>query len=153
MRFYTDVKLFIILICPCLLLLNPLHSFGFSGLKVSVDVIKADRTSKVIDPELEDLSKELSDVLNYSGFSLIKKAIIQLNPLETGDVILSSGRVLKLEFLEFENDQARLLVRILEESKETFRTTLLLVDKGSILIGGPPHEGGVLLLRVGAEFR
>ena len=79
--------------------------------------------------------------------------MIKLAPEEKADVILSSSRVLRLQFLEFEADQARLLVRIVEKDMETFRTTLLLVDKGSVLIGGPPHEGGVLLLRIGGEFK
>jgi len=38
------------------------------------------------------------------------------------------------------------------KNKETFRTVLLPVNKDSVLIGGPSHEGGLLLLRIGAEF-
>jgi len=144
---------FFLLWCMSLLLWVPSSAFAFSSLQVSVEVIKADRNSKEVDPQLENLIKELTPVLNYSGFTLLKKSVIKLAPEEKAEVILSSSRVLRLQFLGFEADQARLLVRIVEKDLESFRTTLLLVDKGSVLIGGPPHERGVLLLRIGGEFK
>ena len=144
---------FFMLWCICLLLWLPSSAFAFSSLQVSVEVIKADRNSKEVDPQLKDLVKELTPVLNYSGFTLLKKSVIKLAPGEKTELILSSSRVLKLQFLGFEADQARLSVWIVEKDTETFRTTLLLVDKGSVLIGGPPNEGGVLLLRIGGEFK
>ena len=144
---------FFLLWCLCLLLWLPSLVFAFSSLQVSVEVIKADQNSREVDPQLKDLVKELTPVLNYSGFTLLKKSVIKLAPEEKAEVILSSSRVLRLQFLGFEAAQARLLVRIVEKELETFRTTLLLVDKGSVLIGGPPHEGGVLLLRIRGEFK
>lgn len=153
MRSFILPNKFFLLWCISLLLWVPSSVFAFSSLQVSVEVIKADRNSKEVDPQLKDLVKELTPVLNYSGFTLLKKSVIKLAPEEKTEVILSSSRVLRLQFLGFEADQARLLVRIVEKDLETFRTTLLLVDKGSVLIGGPPHEGGVLLLRIGGEFK
>lgn len=152
MKLHSGKKLVSILWCLGLLLWRPPGATAFSSLQVSVEVIKADQSSKIIDPQLKDLVKELTPVLNYSGFSLLKKTEIHLKPEEKGEVILSSGRLLELQFVGFEDKEARLLVKIVEKGRETFRTTLLLVDKGSILIGGPPHKGGVLLLRIRGEF-
>jgi hypothetical protein len=126
---------------------------AFSGLQVSVEVIKADRTSNEVDPQLEELVKELAPVLSYTSFTLLKKSMIRLNVGGKDELILSSDRLLQLELLGLEEKQARLSVKIVEKGEETFRTVILLVDKGSVLIGGPPHEGGVLLLRIGGEFR
>jgi len=52
----------------------------------------------------------------------------------------------------FENDQARLKVKILKDKKEVFATTLLLIDNGSAILGGPQMENGVMLIRVGGKF-
>lgn len=153
MKYDIMAKSMLIFIIFCLFCWGSSPAAAFSGLKVSVEIIKADQNSKIVDPELKDLVKELAPVLNYSGFSLIKKAVIQLRTKEKGRVILPSGPTLALEFLGFKDQQARLSVSILEKGKEIFRTILLLVNKGSILIGGPPYQGGVLLLRVGGEFR
>ncbi|MBU4426496.1 MAG: hypothetical protein L6406_13475 [Desulfobacterales bacterium] len=152
MKSNSGKRLICILWCLGLFLLRPPLAAAFSDILVNVEVIKATRNSTEIDPQLQDLVKELAPVLNYSGFSLLKKIEIRLVQKGKGDVILSSGRVLELEFLGFEDKQARLLVRIVEKGEQTFRTTLLMVDKGSVLIGGPPHHDGVLLLRIGAGF-
>ena len=152
MKFDSGRKLILVLCCLGLLPWRPSVAAAFSGLQVNVEVIKADRSSSV-DPQLKELVKELTPVLNYSGFTLLKKTVIGLDLTEKGEVLLSSGRLLELQLLGFEDSQARLLVKIVEKGQETFRTILLLVDKGSVLIGGPPQEGGVLLLRIGGEFK
>lgn len=124
-----------------------------SSILIKVEVIKADRNSTSVDPGLEYLVKEVSPVLNFTAFSLLKRfeAIFSINGKE--QISLPSNRNLELQFLEFSDSQARLLIRITEKGKETFRMILLMVDKGSAIIGGPPHEGGALLLRIGAEFK
>ena len=146
------IKLICLICCLGASSLIPSLAEAFTGLNVKVEVIKADQNSKEIDPELTDLVKELGPLLNFTGFSLLKKTETRLNVKQKQEIILSTDRLLELQFLEFSNNQARLQIRIMEKNKETFRTVLLLVDKGSALIGGPPHEGGVLLLRIGAEF-
>ena len=123
------------------------------ALKIRVEVIQADRASTVVDPKLKDLVKELGPVLNFTGFTLLKKAVIPLDVGKTGEVALPSDRLLKLEFLGFEKDKAKLKVVIIEKGKETFSTIVLLVNKGSVLIGGPPQKQGVLLLRIKGEFK
>jgi hypothetical protein len=146
------LKKIVILFILCLSLPAP-PAMAFSGLRVTVEVIKADQNSKTIDPEIGEIAKELAPVLNYSGFSLIKRAVIQLGIGDSDGVVLPLKRTLELELLEFKDQQARLSARILEKGNETFRTVLLLSNKGSILIGGPPYEDGVLLLRIGGIFK
>jgi hypothetical protein len=131
----------------------PSSAAEFSRLVARVEVIKADRNSQTVDAQLKELVKELSPVLNFTGFSLLKKSEVRLKPEGKGEIILSSNRLLKLQFLGFESNQARLLVKIMEKGRETFRTVLLIVDKGSVLIGGSPHDDGVLLLRIRGEFK
>ncbi len=152
MKFDSGKKLILILCCLGLLSCWAPVAAAFSGLRVNIEVIKADRSS-LVDPELKELVEELSPVLNYSGFTLLKKTVIGLDLKEKRKMILSSDRLLELQLLGFEDNQARLLVKIVEKGQETFRTILLLVDKGSVLIGGPPHEGGVLLLRIVGGFK
>ena len=130
----------------------PVKSIAASGLVVKVTVIKAGKGTAHVDPELKDLVKELSPVLNFSSFSLLKKVSVHLSPGQEEEVVLPDDRALRLKFMGFKDKKARLLARIMKKGDETFRTTVLLVDRGSVLIGGPPHEDGVLLLRIGGEF-
>lgn len=152
MKYKTTITLICILCNFVFFLFRSPAAIAFSGLQVNVEIIKADKSSTVVDPEIKDLIKELGPVLNYTGFSLIKKSEIRLGSEEKGEVILPAGRILELETLGFENNQARLLAKIVKKDEEIFRTILLMVDNGSVIIGGPPHEGGVLLLRIKAIF-
>jgi len=144
--------LFFAFLCFCLCATCVAPAIGGDALNVTIEVIRADPESTVIDPKLEDLAKELRPVLNYTGFTMVKECKVRLIRDEERTVMLSSGRLLKLHFMGFEKKEARLIVGIMEKDREIFRTTLLLVDKGNILIGGPAYETGVLLLRIGARF-
>ncbi|WP_155309390.1 hypothetical protein [Desulfosarcina ovata] len=135
------------------ILICPHNSFASaSTIKIEVVIVKATRNTTTVDPGLEYLVKEVSPLLNFSGFSLLKRSETKLSEKAKEKITLPSNRILEITFLEFSDSQARVLVRILEKGKETFRTILLLVDKGRALIGGPPHDDGVLLLQIGARF-
>ncbi len=123
-----------------------------STIKIEAIIVKATRNTAAVDPGLEYLVKEVSPLLNFTGFSLVKRAEAKLSEKAIEKIVLPSNRTLEITFLEFSNNQARVLVKILEKNKETFRTILLLVDEGRALIGGPPHEDGVLMLQIGATF-
>jgi len=144
------------IICMFMLLIIfqacPENVFALSSMDVKVEIIKATKKSNIIDPRLKDLVNEIAPILNYTGFTLVKKSEQKFTFGQTSEIILSSKRRLKLTFKGFEQAQGRLLVEILENKKKVFHTVLLLVDKGFVLIGGPSYEDGVLLLRIGAEF-
>ena len=119
---------------------------------VQVEVVKADRLSNTVTPGLESLVAEVSPILNFTGFTLLKKSQMRLSLDDRERIALPDVRQLEVHFLEFVQDKARVSVRILDKDQETFKTVLLLVDQGTALIGGPPHDKGVLLLRIGASF-
>ena len=144
--------LFFLLIFVAIFAYIPAQAIASSGIEVYVEIIKADQTSTVVDPKLKDLAKELGSVLNYTGFTLVKEIGLRLGRGEKGEVTLSPGRLLRLNFQGVKDRQARLVVKIMENGKEIFSTTLLLVNDGKVLIGGPPYKNGVLLLRIGARF-
>jgi hypothetical protein len=148
-----SLNLTLVFLCLAAFLAHSERALAVSELQVRVEVIKAERDSKIVDPRLEGLVKELGPVLNYTGFSLLKAAELNLQAKKKQEVILSPDRLLQVEFLGLDQGKARLSVVILEKKEESFRTTLVVVDKGTVLIGGPPHEGGVLLLRISAEFQ
>lgn len=136
-----------------LLLSYPASSFAFKSINTKVELIKASKNSSTVDPQLESLVDEISPVLNYTGFTFIKKSEQDLKPGQSSEIFLSSNKILKLTFEGFEDKQGRLLVEILDNKKKVFHTVLLLVDKGFILLGGPKYEDGLMLLRIGADFK
>lgn len=144
---------FLFFMCLSLPLCISKVTFGAQKVFFSAEIVKAERGTDHIDPELENLVKELSPVLNFTGFSLLKKSEFPLKLNEKESIILPEGRTLEISLENLEDGQARVLAVILEKEKEIFRTVLLMADNGSVMIGGPPHENGVLLLRIKANMK
>ena len=126
--------------------------FAADSIKLNVEIIQASRNDTKVDPGLEFLVKEVSPVLNFTGFTLIKRMESSLSSNNSEKINMPGNRILDVKYLDFREDKARVSVKILQNQKESFSTVLLLVNNGSALIGGPPNNGGVLLLRIGARF-
>jgi hypothetical protein len=73
---------------------------------------------------------------------------VRLKTDETRELLLSNDRRLSLKLDGFEAGQARLHLKILKNHDEIFATTLMIVNNGSAIIGGPELENGVMLLRI-----
>jgi len=121
-------------------------------LGVNVKVVLADRKSTKADPEIRELAEELQGVLNYTGFHLVKDVTLDLDTSAQGEITLPPQRKMRLKFEGYEGQHARVKLSIIEQQEEIFQTTVLLVDGGNVMIGGPPLAGGVLILKVGGKF-
>ena len=93
-----------------------LHPGSADALLERID-LAPDLHSAVIllpDPGLEFLVKEVSPVLNFTGFTLLKRAESTLGPSDQVQINLPEKRTLLVQFLEFSENKARVSVRILE---------------------------------------
>ena len=140
------------LMAVALICFLPAVKAAASGLKVEVTVIEAGKGTPHIDPSLEDAVKELGTVLNFTRFTLEKRVTLKLPQGGEESVLLPGDRQLRLRYIGKKEEKARLFVQIFKNGKEIFSTTILLVNKGSVIIGGPPYRNGVLLLRIAGEF-
>ena len=152
MRAERARTLFWLAICGTTLILSQSTALAQKNLSVNVRAVKATKDQKSVDSRLRDIAHDLRSVFNYTGFTLIKQSTLQLKPGQSGRVDLSAGLMLELMPLGLSGKRARLQVRIVLKGRETFKTVLLLVNRGSVLIGGPPYDNGVLLFSVSARF-
>ena len=138
------------LVAALVFVFSPAHAQ--SPLQVGVRVVKATKGPEGVDPRLKDVAQDLKSVLNYSSFTLLNQASLNLAANSTGKVALPGGRSLELTSLGLSGSRARLQVRLVERGKETFSTVLAVVNRGSAVIGGPAFEDGVLLFSIAARF-
>lgn len=142
----------LIALAALFLLLNAPPAVANSGFIAHVEVINALQTSDEVDPELSGLASEVGPVLSYTGFKLLKKSRLPLEIGGTRELLLSQDRRLTLKLEGFQANQARLNLKIFKNHTEIFATTLLMVDHGSAIIGGPKLKKGVILLRIEGKF-
>jgi hypothetical protein len=63
---------------------------------------------------------------------------------------IPGGRSLLVTPQELRNNRISLKVRLLEGEKPIVDTTVRFPNRGNFLLGGPAHEGGVLILSISA---
>ena len=121
------------------------------GVTVEVGMVVASNKGSSIDPSLSALRTKLQSMFNYSSYSLLDRVKRPLAIGETGEFLIPGGRSMRVTPAAAPGNKVRLAVQIMEGGKNLLTTTLGLSRGGMVLVGGPPHPPGVLILLISAE--
>jgi len=125
----------------------------FAADTVSVDVgaIYASNAGTSVDPALNNIRGKLQSMFNYSSYKMLDRKRRTLAAGETGEFELPGRRTMYVAPLPAQGRKVRLSVVIQEGGKNLLSTTLGLSRGGMVLVGGPTHEAGVLILIISAD--
>jgi hypothetical protein len=98
------------------------------------------------------LEKQLK-LLKYKSYRLLKEESQNVPSQGNGNFQIPGGRTLIVSPQDFRDQQIALKVRLQGSEKPLLDTTLKLQNKGNFILGGPPHEGGVLVLAIWATVQ
>ena len=118
---------------------------------VDVGAVYASNEGTSIDPALGTIRGKLLSMFNYTSYRMLDRKRRSLSVGETGEFELPGGRSMRATPLPAQGDKVRLSIRISEGQKNLLTTTLGLRRGGMVLVGGPPHQSGVLILIISAE--
>ena len=118
---------------------------------VEIGVVVASKKGSSVDPSLSTLRTKLQSMFNYSSYSLLDRMKRTLAVGEAGEFALPGGRSMRVTPSAAPENKVRLAVQIMEGGKNLLTTTLGLSRGGMVLVGGPPHQSGVLILLISAE--
>jgi hypothetical protein len=127
-------------------------AFAASKIDISVKTVLAAQDAAYVDPRLKDLAKELKTVFRYTSYRLLGENRIRLELKKTGTISLPGNRVLKVTPVRISGNRAELNLAILKGNSQIFNTSIQLLNRGSITIGGPRHKNGFLLLNIFNSF-
>ncbi len=117
--------------------------------QVRIGAILASNQNDEFDSRLKPLEKQLR-VLKYRSYRLLKDES-QSVPWQGNRVFeIPGGRSLMVAPQEFQDNRIGLKVRLTEGQKPLLDTTVRISNKGNFILGGPPQEGGVLVLSISA---
>jgi hypothetical protein len=122
------------------------------AVKIKIDTILASNQDGAFDSRLKPLEKQLK-VLKYKSYRLLKEESQNVPSQGNGNFEIPGGRSLIVSPQDYSNQQIALKVRLQEAEKPLLDTTLKLRNKGNFILGGPPHEGGVLVLAIWATVQ
>lgn len=117
--------------------------------QVKIETILASNQSGEFDARLRALEKQLK-VLKYRSYRLLKEETQNVPSQGSANFTIPGGRSLIVSPQEVGNERVSLKVRLQGGEKPLLDTTIRLPNKGNFILGGPPHEGGVLVLSISA---
>jgi hypothetical protein len=120
--------------------------------KIKIDTILASNQNSEFDSRLKPLEKQLK-LLKYKSYRLLKEESQNVPSQGNGNFQIPGGRTLIVSPQDFRDQQIALKVRLQGSEKPLLDTTLKLQNKGNFILGGPPHEGGVLVLAIWATVQ
>ena len=118
---------------------------------VGIRVILASHQEEGIDARLEDIQKNLGTLFNYSSYRLLQERSFLLSEGQMDQLPLADDKELHIQLLQEQGGTAEIAVEILRGGKNIFKTTAKLKKGGTLLVGGPKNEDGVLILAISAQ--
>jgi hypothetical protein len=119
------------------------------SVQVSIGTILASNQSDDFDVKLKGMEGQLK-VLKYRSYRLLKNES-QTVPWRGAKVFeIPGGRSLTVTPQEFQDNRISMKVRLTQGQKPVLDTTVKIPNKGNFILGGPPHEGGALVLSISA---
>jgi hypothetical protein len=117
--------------------------------RVTIGIILASNQNDEFDAKLKAMEKQLK-VLKYRSYRSLKDESQNVAWLANGVFEVPGGRSLTVAPQELRNNRIALKVRLTEGQKPLIDTTVRIPNRGNFILGGPPHEGGALVLSISA---
>ncbi len=119
------------------------------AVQVTIRTILAGNKSDEFDPKLKDMEAQLKP-LKYRSYRSLKDDGQTVPWQGTKSFDIPGGRTLTVVPQECQNNRIALKVRLTQGEKPVLDTTVRITNKGNFILGGPPHEGGTLVLSISA---
>ncbi len=118
---------------------------------VDIGVVLASGKGNAVDSSLSALRSKLTAMFPYTSYKMLHRVRRTLGVGETGDFDLPGGRLLRLTPMTAPANKVRLAIQIMEGPRNLLTTALGMNRGGMVLVGGPQHDSGVLILVISAE--
>jgi hypothetical protein len=119
------------------------------AVQLKIGTILATNQADCLDNQLSKMKQQL-EVIKYRCYRLIREESQKGSWQGNAVFEIPGGRSLVVTPQELRNNRISLKVRLLEGEKPIVDTTVRFPNRGNFLLGGPAHEGGVLILSISA---
>jgi len=116
---------------------------------VTIRSILAENKNDEFDVKLKGMEQQLKS-LKYRSYRSLKDDSKSVAWQGTQSFDIPGGRTLTVVPQEFQDNRIAIKVRLTQGDKPVVDTTVKIPNKGNFILGGPPHEGGTLVLSISA---
>lgn len=118
---------------------------------LEVGTVLATNSSTQIDAELASIRGQLQRLFQYSSYRLVKQEQSDVSCGKPASFEIPGGRHLLVMAKDTRGGRVSLNVALMKERHVLMRTDLTLGKRGTIMVGGPRYENGVLIIWIGAR--
>jgi hypothetical protein len=144
--------IFLFLVVP--LLYSFFLTSAFAQVQVRLRAIHASNAGSGVDPSLRDLHKELGSLFSFTSYRLMREETLNLSLNQPASISAREGTViLQATLVGLQRGVAEVKIRVTREGKEILNTQIRLFPGRTVLVGGPSHlRGGVIIYALHANF-
>ena len=145
-RAYFIIVAFVFVLAPLFV------STALGQVQTRVRIIEASNVGSSIDPALRDVHDELGSLFNFTSYKLLRDESLSLTPNRPSEINAHQGVSLEITLTNQQKKKAVYQIRILRQGSEILDTKVRLSPGKTVLIGGPKHGQGSIILAISARF-
>jgi hypothetical protein len=129
-------------------------SMAYAQVQVRLRAIHASNAGSGVDPSLRDLHKELGTLFSFTSYRLMREETLNLSLNHPASISAREGTiVLEVTLVRLHRGVAEVRIRVVREGSEILNTLVKLFPGRTVLVGGPRHlRGGVVIYVLHAYF-
>lgn len=118
---------------------------------LEVGTVLATNSSSQIDAQLASIRGQLERLFQYTSYRLVKQEVSDVSCGKPASFEIPGGRHLLVMAKDTRGGRVSLNVALMKDRHVIMRTDLTLGKRGTIMVGGPRYENGVLIIWIGAK--
>ena len=123
-----------------------------AGVQLKIGAILASNEGDYFDPKLSRFKNQLEGI-KYRSYRLLKEETQNARWKDKAAFQIPGSRSLLITPQEYSGERILLEVQLVEGKTPFLDTKIRLRNGGNILVGGPPHEKGVLVILISASVQ
>jgi hypothetical protein len=124
---------------------------GPKQVTVYVDSVLAADTNEGMDRRLEPLEKKLHGLFSFTTYSLLHHDAGQTECGKMIAFVLPGGKILHIQPRAIDGDMIAMEIVMFDGTRPMMTTDLKLKNNGTLIVGGPRYEQGMLIITIGAS--
>jgi hypothetical protein len=118
---------------------------------VYIDSVMAADTNEGTDPRLAPMGKKLQGLFGFSTYSLIGHDEGETNCGKMIAFTLPGGKILHVQPRAIDGDMIAMEIVLFDGTRPMMTTDLKLKNNGTLIVGGPRYEQGMMIISIGAS--
>jgi hypothetical protein len=129
-------------------------SVASAQVQVRIRGIHASDVGSGVDPSLRDLHKELGSLFSFNSYRLMRDETLNLSLNQPASISSRDGTIiLETTLVGLHKGVAEVRIRVVRDKSEILNTQVRLFPGRTVLVGGPRHtRGGVVIYALHARF-